>query len=689
MRMNFIRPLLSSGRLARIARWAAMLCGACTIGLGAVVLFIWHMFPVPMQTLADWPTSPVVTDRNGNTLARQVGRDDQWRLPVPLAQMSPNLVLATVAAEDARFWQHRGIDPVAVLRAMHQNATQRRVVSGASTLSMQICRMLDDRPRTLFSKLVDGVRAVQVEQRLSKSEIVEHYLNLAPYGGNIRGVEAASLLYFGKHARDLSLGEAALLAGVPQQPSRLRPNLHLERCLKRRDYVLHRMIELGFISPIEAEHARSVPVEIQRQRNELPPPVASFALQRRPNGGRLTIDPSLQSLIENAVIERRKRLPAGADVSVVVIEIATGELRALVGSADVSDPVDGQINGFVARRSPGSALKPFLYAAAFETRRLGPESIVADDPQQFSDWTPDNFDRDFAGRLTVAEALRASRNIPAIHVTQAVGLDRCIGLLEACGVSLPVDASKRGGLTLAVGGIEATLLELTNAYATLGRRGAYLPTKLFIDDPNDSTSSRARLLRSAVASDVCSALNDILSSRRRLPNGVDPASRCAWFMWKTGTSSGRRDAWAVGHNHRYAIGVWVGKFSGVGHHDFVGKDAAEPLLAKLFNESSLRNDRDPHPPELWTVIDPLPVPDVTTKPIAMTSPLAGEVFVAVEGRSVIHPSLNRDLSSGHWYLNGRFLGQTRPERLELATGSYELRCMTDAGNVIATKFRVE
>ncbi len=673
-------------RAMRVVGWCSL---AGTVVAAGFVALIWQLFPVPVAKLENWPSSPVVTDRDGRTLAKLVGHDDQWRMPVSTDSISPWLVQATVAAEDARFWEHPGIDGWAVLRALHQNVTSGRVVSGASTLSMQVCRMLDDQPRTLFSKFVDGVRAVQLEQQRSKSQIVEDYLNVAPYGGNIRGVEAAALLYFNKHARDLSLGEAALLAGIPQQPSRLRPDLHLERSLKRRDYVLSRMTELGMISNDLAQTARSLPVEIRRHRSDGVSSVAAFALQRRTQGGQLALDSALQSMIEEAVVERRQKLPPGSDVSVVVIDIATGELRALVGSADATDPVDGQINGFIARRSPGSALKPFVYAAAFESRRLVPESVVVDDPQQFADWTPENFDRDFAGRLTVGEALRASRNIPAIHVAQGLGLDRCLGVMEACGLNMPADAHRRGGLTLAVGGIEVTLLDLTNAYATLGRNGHYMPTKLYLD--GDSSVGRAMLdeANRGLSSDVCATINDILSSRRRQPVGVEAAARCPWFMWKTGTSSGRRDAWAVGHNHRFAIGVWVGKFSGVGHHDFVGKEAAEPLLARLFCHATLRNDRDPPAPGTWVVTNPLPLPDIANKPPVLTSPMTGEVFVAVDGRTVIHPRVNRDLGASHWFLNDRFLGADRPERLELSTGSYELRCVTPTGQVLASRFRVE
>lgn len=668
-------------RLKGRARW--VLAGALSMALMGVVLvsLVEVLFPVPWQRLQDWPTSAVVTDRTGRMLLRQVGSDDQWRFPVSVAEMSPWLLKATIAAEDARFESHPGVDVLAVARAIQQNAARGRVVSGASTLTMQLCRMLDDRPRTLFSKLVDSVRAINVERHCSKSQIIEHYLNVAPYGGNIRGVEAAAQMYFGKSARELSLGEAALLAGIPQQPSRLRPDIQFERCLRRRDYVLTRMVDLNLITAQQAHEARQLPLEIHRERQTTVSQAGLLALQRHPRGGQLTLDLALQERIEQAVVERRSKLPAGTDIAVVVLDIPSSEVRALVGSADPLDPIDGQINGALAKRSPGSALKPFLYATAFEAQRLGPDSIVIDDPQQFADWTPDNFDREFAGRLTVAEALRASRNIPAIQVTQAMGLERCLGVLEACGLNMPPDASQRSGLTLAVGGIEVTLFDLTNAYATLGRRGEMRPVRWFLNDP-ESTAKRA------LSAQICDSLNDILSSQRRRPNGIGAGVPVPWFMWKTGTSSGRRDAWAIGHNQQFAIGVWVGRFSGIGHHEFVGKDAAEPLLARLFCEPSLKSNRRPVSPEPWPIIDPLPLPDIASKPIVMTSPVSGEIYIAVEGRTVIHPKLSRDFDRAHWFLNQRYLGTVRPERLELTTGSHELRCVSDAG-VLTSRFRVE
>lgn len=679
----------SWGRLVSrpaLRTWSRRTAIAGIVGLGCLLIassIVWQNYPFPYEKLDEWPTSPMVTDRAGEPLLQLVGRDDQWRQPVELSDISPWLVKATIAAEDERFWEHQGIDPIAVLRAIQQNIQAGGIKSGASTLSMQLCRMVDDRPRTLSAKCIEAVRAVQLERTRSKNEILAAYLNLAPYGGNIRGVEAAAKFYFGKRAADLSLGEATLLAGVPQWPSRLRPDTRLASATRRREYVLARMEELGHITSDQRQQATSEPVTVHRERQITPSQVGWLALWRRPHGGRTTIDSTLQRTVESFVSAHRKRLPNDSDVAAIVIDIATSEIVALVGSADPSDPVDGQINGAVAHRSPGSALKPFLYATAFAARRLRPDSIVTDDPESFTDWTPENFDREYAGPLTAGEALRASRNIPAIHITQSLGLERCLGVLESVGINLPRDAQRRGGLTLAVGGIETTLLDLTNAYATLGRRGQRSTPRLFLDESQQSTDALPR--------DVCDAINDLLSVRHRTPMGMEPGTRLPWFMWKTGTSSGRRDAWAIGHNQRFAMGVWVGRFSGVGHQSFVGREVAEPLLARLMCHAAFRHDVEPPHAELWQVLNPLPTPESSQQRLAIAAPLSGEVFVSFNGRAVVHPQATLAASTGetNWFLNGRHLGSRRPERLELEPGSYELRCVTDAGRIAATKFRVE
>ena len=373
-----------------------------------------------MEALNQWSVSPVVTDRSGHTLLRIVGSDDQWRQPVPLDEISPWMVQATIAVEDERFRLHPGVDPIAIVRATGQNILNRDIVSGASTITMQVCRMMDKRPRTVKAKTVEAFRALQLECILSKEEIIEKYLNIAPYGGNIRGVESASRIYFGKRARDLSLGEAALLTGLPKSPTAYRPDRYPETARMRRSTVLRRMAELDMITEEQRAAADAEPVFMAGPiREHAAPHAAWLALQRRQEGGRTTIDIHIQREVERLAEDRARLLPEGTDQAVVVIEIQSGDIVALLGSSDYWDTVDGQVNGVLARRSPGSALKPFIYAAAFEARRLRPDSVVYDVPIERAGWSPRNFDRTFSGELTAAEALRRSLNVPAIRCTIA------------------------------------------------------------------------------------------------------------------------------------------------------------------------------------------------------------------------------------------------------------------------------
>jgi penicillin-binding protein 1C len=596
--------------------------------------------------------------------------------------VSPHLAKATIAREDKRFGEHIGVDPLAVSRAGWQNLKARRVISGASTLTMQVCRMMDDRPRTVTSKLIESFRALQLERLRTKDEILETYLNIAPYGGNIRGAEAASVFYFGKSACDLSLGEAALLAGLPQSPSRLRPDRHPRAARARREMVLCRMLALGVITGEEYKFASTEPIVIARRRRSAHAPhAAHLALARRPSGGRTTIDLDVQREVERTAVSHARSLPEGSDLAVVVIDIPSGEVRALVGSADPSDPFDGQVNGAVATRSPGSALKPFVYAAAFEAGRLAPEAVVYDVPIERSGWAPGNFDGTFAGEVTAGDALRRSLNVPAILVAEGTGLSRCVGVMRAAGVALPGNALSRGGLAIAVGAVEVSLLNLTNAYATLGRGGIRRTVRLLAGERSASSP--------ALDAAVAAAVNDILSSRRRRPRGLEDLrpEDVPWFMWKTGTSSGRRDAWAVGHNGRCAIGVWVGRFSGAGRLEFLGREAAEPLLARLFSLGALKCAADPEPPGPIAVRWPLPKPEEVKGDLCITSPCDGSRFFAVEGGAVITPRANRAVSA-MWFLNGALVEGGRAKRLVLAAGSYELRCVDPAGASSAVRFAV-
>lgn len=661
-----------------------MVCGALgLLSLVGLTSLIWQNLPFPQQRLTSWPASTRVTDRSGRVLLQTVGADEQWRFPVPLEEISPWLVMATVAAEDERFYRHQGVDWLAAARATGQNISAAQVVSGASTLSMQLCRMLDPRPRSFANKVVESVRAIQCERQLSKHEILEHYLNIAPYGGNLRGVEAAAQRYFGKRASELSLNEATLLAGIPQSPERCRPDRYPRRARDRQVYVLNRMQRAGMITDEQRSEALEEPIQLaSSSRHTAGTHVAWMAVSRRARGGRTTIDIILQRDIERCVREHARDLPVQADIAVVVLNIETSQIVALVGSADQTDPVDGQVNGAVARRSPGSVLKPFIYGTAFDAGRLNADSMIPDEPIERAGWRPDNFDRKFDGMTTVAEALRRSRNVPAILVLEAIGVPRCVGVLESVGVRLSPTSVSAGGLSIAVGTAETTLLELTNAYATLGRHGIRANPRLFLDDPLVSVPSLKR--------STCRVLTEILSTRHRTPRGLGhvTVADLPWFMWKTGTSSGRRDAWAIGHNGRFAVGVWTGRFSGSGHTRFVGSQAAEPLLARIFGLPQIVTQRRPLPP------DPLPVnrplvwkPDRNDRP-RITSPVANAVYAGTTDIAVV-PVRAQDSRNANWFLNGRLLSRKQPDRLELKPGHYELRCVTAAGAYSTVDFDVE
>lgn len=653
----------------------------------AILTVLWFVFPFPIQRLENWPASPLVTDRAGRPMLELVDKDGQWRFPVPLGRISPHLIAATIAAEDKRFYDHHGVDLVAGLRACGQNIAAFRTVSGASTLTMQVCRMMDDRPRSLWSKSVESFRALQLERVYSKDRILETYLNIAPYGRNIRGAEAAAMAYFGKHADELSLAEAATLAGLPQSPNRLRPDKHPEAAAGRAKVVLARMVEAGMISHRQMDDALAEPV-IAAHHRDMPRAAhaAWMALAQRPSGGQTTIDPALQAEAERLLSEQARSLPDGTEAAIVIIDISTGRLAALVGSRD---PANAQVNGAIAWRSPGSALKPFIYAAAFESRRLGPDSTVYDIPIHRAGWSPANFDKSFSGQLPTAEALRRSLNVPAILVAEGVGLPRCVGTVESAGVKLPPTAASRGGLAIVTGAIEVRLLDLTNAYATIGRGGVRKAPALFTDE----TPRPVAVLDPA----VCATLDDILSSRNRRPHGMEDMQpdQVPWLSWKTGTSSSRRDALAVGHNRRYAIGVWVGHLSGSPDAALLGAETAEPLLARLFSLPNVRNDAEPPAPAELAVSFPLPPPAEVGESLKITYPRNGAVFLSLGGQAVVRPDINRcvpvatDATAGpNWFLNGMFLEPSRAERLVLSPGRYELRC-THGGESAAVRFVVK
>ncbi len=578
------------GRLARLRRWAIRLSVAAPILIALAVGGFFALsarFPYPEWKIADAlgrRQSALVTDREGRLLRSFLGEDDSRLHPTEAADVSPHVIAALIAVEDERFHLHPGVDPISVARAAYGNLRRGRIVSGASTITMQVVRLVEPRPRTYRSKGIEAFRALQLERIRSKEEILTLYLNLAPFGGNLIGIEAASQAWFGRHASDLSLSDAALLAGVVQAPSRLRPDRHPDRARDRRNHVLRRMQTCGFISEEELAVALRRPVEATVHRMPFDAPHFTRMLRRRYPARqhlRSTIDRRIQGTAETAL---RAQVDALRDEgvtngAVVVIENATNSVRALVGSCDFFSVLDcGQVNGATALRSPGSALKPFAYALAFERGLATPATVLPDVPVSYAGYAPVNYDHEFHGPVTARVALTHSYNVPAVGVVNRVGLERFHALLISCGLDSLRGDPHQAGLPLVLGARSVTLLELTNAYAALARLGVAKPIRLLEDEP---LHDGARVLSPGAAWLAA----DVLCDTGR-PGGawLWKSGRAAPRMaWKTGTSWGHRDAWTVAYTPEYTVGVWIGNFSGRPSAALIGVKAAAPVAARILD----------------------------------------------------------------------------------------------------------
>ncbi len=530
-----------------------------------------HLFPFPEDRLASALATPgtLIRARDGSLISWRVDSDENWRLPVKLENIAPALRQATLAVEDKRFLKHRGVDPLALFRAVGQNLYYRRSVSGASTISMQTIRLLWQRPRRLSSKIVEAFRALQLERLRDKNAILELYLNLAPYGGNIVGVEAAARKYFGKSSGSLTLGEAALLAGLPQSPSRFDPRRHPEAAKQRRRQVLARLQQDHRITPAAAARAEQEELQLEgvKARLELRH-FADWALRLRPSLApelRTTIDPEWQTRVESLVQARRTEW-SGRGLSgpaVVLLRVADSSVLAYLGNyPDPSLPA-WQVDGVQARRQPGSLLKPFIFAALAESGKIAPSSRVYDLPAFWSDYAPRNIDRRWEGEMSASAALRQSRNIPAVKQLASLGVERFGQLLSR--LQLDPGQPERLGLAAALGAREQSLLNLTNAYAALARLGVWLPVRMEAESPVEEGAAR-RIFSEEAAWLTLSAL---AGSGEAAPD----------LVWKTGTSWHRRDAWAIVLSRELAAGVWCGALRGGG--TALGAEDALPLALDL------------------------------------------------------------------------------------------------------------
>jgi penicillin-binding protein 1C len=602
--MSFVR---------RSLRAVAQLCGRrlLLLGLSVVLLLPWAglafgacFLPLPAALRASQVhTTVLVLDRDGRLLREvAVGRGAAEN-PLKLAELSPWVVPALVAAEDSRFFQHPGVDPLSVARALGQLVVERHVVSGASTLTQQLARTLEPRPRSALGKLREMALALRIEASLSKPQVLEEYLSRVEFGPNLIGIQAASQHYFGKPPSALDLSEAAALVSMPRGPSlydpRRRPHL-LER---RRLRVLERMSQLGLVSPDELARAELTPIRLSATASSQGAEHLSFQLAQRYAAGnsaertrtlRTTLNAELQREAERVAQAALPTLAAhgGDAISLVVLDNRASEVLAYVGSPGYFDAEkQGANDGVVARRQPGSALKPFVYAAAMQELGYGPATLLPDLPRDYlvpgGSFAPRDYDQHFRGPVLLRQALGSSLNMPALEVTSRLGPPRLLEMLRRFGfASLDRDA-EHYGVGLALGDGEVTLLELTNAYAALARGGELMGPRLLLSrslpggvETTPASEPAERVLRPEFAA----LLGDMLS---------DDAARAAGFgrdsvlnlpfpvAAKTGTSKGYRDNWAVGYTREVTVGVWVGNFDGTPLRDASGITAAGPAFHQL------------------------------------------------------------------------------------------------------------
>jgi len=550
--------------------------------LVALLIFFGLDFFFPLRSRV--PYSTLVTARDGSILHAFLSRDDKWRMYAELNEITPALRDAILFKEDKYFWYHPGFNPVAMVRAAARNLLTGRRTSGASTITMQTVRLLEPRERTYSSKLIELFRALQLELHFSKEEILQLYLNLIPYGGNIEGLKSASLLYFGKSPTLLSLAELTTLTIIPNRPSSLRLGTHNALVVQERNRWLARFRKSHLFNETTINDALNEPlVAYRREAPQLAPHLSRRLRLANPDAPIIqsSLAPAIQSTADRLVQQYANRIRAYAihNSAVLVVDNQSSEVVAYVGSADFSNTVDGgQVDGVRAVRSPGSALKPLLYGLAFDAGIITPKTKLADVPSNFGGYEPDNYDRHFNGPVTAEFALANSLNIPAVALLNELGTPALVSTLRKAGFSAIRKQAKTLGLSMILGGCGVTLEEMTRLYTGLANGGRMSPLALTLSKhPTDP----AHLLTPEAAYLVTHTLTQI--TRPDLPNNFDNSYHLPRIAWKTGTSYGRRDAWSIGYNQRYTIGVWVGNFSGVGVAELSGANTATPLLFQLFN----------------------------------------------------------------------------------------------------------
>lgn len=709
------------------SRWIRRIGRIAAAGTLSAIVFValsWTFIDWTDEGADKYAGGVILRDDAGNVLRVSLGEGDTDCRPFYVASRDDWIVKALVASEDGSFWSHHGVRPLSILRAACQNVFNGRRISGASTITMQAVRLIRPHPKTLWWKWKEAMMALKMERTKSKEWILSQYLNRAPYGSNLVGIEAAAQGWFGKGAKSLGLGEAAMLAGMVQAPSRFRPDRGYEKALKRRDYVLGRMQELGLATAAQVEGAKSVrPVVCRAPRPFRCPYFCDWVMrslgERAAGDVRTALNADVQLICENAVDAAAAK--GGASVATVVMRVDTGEVVALACSGDYLGGADGQVNTALAPRPAGSTLKPFLTALGIEKGFVTPETRLADVPTAFKGYRPSNFDTKYRGDVTVRDALIQSLNIPFVRLLNRLGVESFGQQLRTLGFRNLGVSDEAYGLGMAIGNVEVTLMELVSAYAVLARYG--------------TTSDGTRVFAPGTAYLVSDMLSGNERSAAALGHVADVAA--SRFAWKTGTSSAYRDAWTVLWNPDYVVGVWCGhKRGGFGDRTVVGAKAAAPVAWGVARQLYPQNDGPwfVEPGDVFrrkvcaltgrpasadcpatvegTAVrgcslsvlcdrhrrnaqgEVITVTDKNSR-LALTQPEDGATFKLVPGtlnqKIVCQPTGNGE-GRLWWFVDGSLKGESAgaaPFALEVVAGEHLITCTTGAGDFASASIRVE
>ncbi len=560
----------------RIIKGSALFGAAAAV---VVIIAIAAAFAVPLPKRWGKDSSRTVEYRDGTPMCVFLSPDDMWRIRVELSDVDPQFVKALVAYEDERFYYHPGVDPIAIVRAAYHNLASGKIVSGASTITMQVVKILEPRPRTFSSKVIEALRAIQLEVRFSKEEILEMYLTHAPYGKNLEGVEAASIAYFGHQASELSSFEIAYLLGVPQNPnSRYPAPENAERMTEAIDVIAAKLQRDGVLTGEQADEVRSR--EVPQRMKDFPRHSlhAAYFLANKRSDKTITstIEGNVQQTVEKVLdsYDTEMKELGIHNAAVIVIENKTNSVAAAAGNFNFWDyEHQGQVPGFDAPRSPGSAMKPFIYAMAIDRGMALPSYLVADVPVSYAGYEPVNYGRRFRGLVTLEDSLSKSLNIPFVNLLGDIGMQEYLGFLQKGGITTLKDEPGYYGLSVAIGSLEVKPVELAGLYAMLSRNGEHM-------DLAWTTDAKREKKKQLLSPGACYLTRQALRKRNRpdFPGPRRSATIAPQVFWKTGTSAFHKDAWAVGGNMKYTAAVWVGNFDGTPSRYLVGSERAGPIL---------------------------------------------------------------------------------------------------------------